>query len=807
MDKKVKSALNAVIALLLLGSTMLSITCCNGSIHWESNNQQKEKVISPDSPWFEGNIVDVDLGIDNQRPVMDLFPKLAGADNKYIVVFSDGTYRVNDWSQVKTNADFAIKSVTVIERETKKNYKTINLYSLLNPIDWPNAVIYTDGQLIVKSESWESTTDKYFNRDYIIDIESERIIETYDYEYSEDIKYSGSYRIGSYRLDAFFYCGKGKKYCPVKIYSHDGNVKDVEISNINKDIFEIVTVLSLDKTQALIIATSDREYKYFKLDLNTFEYVEVNAKEYEWIDSRQLLHSFNSSDNNVFCSTQYGVSMINLRDRNVEQVFDCSCCEVNRNYLSDLEIADCSKDKLLLCGQYGTSDMYSSRYIKKYVVVEFNRAVKNPHAGKKIIELYLADGQITETIADAILRYNNSNHNFYIEITNRYKSIDSIGYSDVGNLDDYDTARYVSNAKLSDELAMDIINGTGPDILMNTSSLGVLNNPTYLVDLAAYTSQLDSDKYYKNILDGATIDNSIYQLPISFTIEGIQTDPAYAGKTGVGFTTEEYKKFLYTTLNGRDVIESGQTVYLTKLFNGMYNEFIKEGKCSFTDSKYTEISNFVNDNVRQNSQSWKTITETSGSTSDDSLSDVERIAYYCNCPGISGYLVKRSQIENGSAILGIPSTDGRGPMVGTKISVAISKHTDDVEACIEFVKILLSDEIQEQLVMCDSFVINREAFKRGCNAAIDYFNSEEGSQNLYDYSAGTYVNSNMKYTTDDINNLEKIVLSCSRVSSVDSTINMILVEEMPAFFLGQKDLYSVEIIIQDRVQKVLDERG
>lgn len=36
---------------------------------------------------------------------------------------------------------------------------------------------------------------------------------------------------------------------------------------------------------------------------------------------------------------------------------------------------------------------------------------------------------------------------------------------------------------------------------------------------------------------------------------------------------------------------------------------------------------------------------------------------------------------------------------------------------------------------------------------------------------------------------------------------MILIEEMPAYFLGQKDLDSVIKIAENRIQKVLDERG
>ena len=44
------------------------------------------------------------------------------------------------------------------------------------------------------------------------------------------------------------------------------------------------------------------------------------------------------------------------------------------------------------------------------------------------------------------------------------------------------------------------------------------------------------------------------------------------------------------------------------------------------------------------------------------------------------------------------------------------------------------------------------------------------------------------------------------MNSENSDMSMILIEEMPAYFLGQKDLDSVIVIIQDRVKKVLDER-
>ena len=64
----------------------------------------------------------------------------------------------------------------------------------------------------------------------------------------------------------------------------------------------------------------------------------------------------------------------------------------------------------------------------------------------------------------------------------------------------------------------------------------------------------------------------------------------------------------------------------------------------------------------------------------------------------------------------------------------------------------------------------------------------------------------IKFTYDQLDDLEKTIESCSKTNTQDASINVILVEEMPAYFSGQKDLDEVVKIAQDRVQKVLDER-
>ena len=65
----------------------------------------------------------------------------------------------------------------------------------------------------------------------------------------------------------------------------------------------------------------------------------------------------------------------------------------------------------------------------------------------------------------------------------------------------------------------------------------------------------------------------------------------------------------------------------------------------------------------------------------------------------------------------------------------------------------------------------------------------------------------IKFSEQNINDMEKIIESCSSMYSADAAIDLILVEELPAYFLGQKSLEDVARVAQDRAQKVIDERG
>ncbi len=233
------------------------------------------------------------------------------------------------------------------------------------------------------------------------------------------------------------------------------------------------------------------------------------------------------------------------------------------------------------------------------------------------------------------------------------------------------------------------------------------------------------------------------------------------------------------------MLTSGQAVYFAKLFNASTDVFIRDGKADFSSPEFERLASYVKDNVPESASTEINIPH--------SPEDNYR-AIYCKNSFISGYLHDTEVLSGATAILGMPSPDGRGPAVKMTRSVAVSAQAKNLDACGEFVKMLLSDEVQSSFAMCDNLVINREALRQASKTAVEFYNA--GMTGVTKH-----------YSESNVDDLDKVILSCSGVSSTDSDISIILIEEMPAYFTGQKSLSDVVRIAQDRVQKVLNERG
>ena len=804
--KKGENLLRRTAAAVLAASFIFSIASCGRKPKTESSHSGK--LIEEDMPWFEAKTYQIDNGVDPDRKTQYVHSQLAGSDEDNYIIFTQGNYEYPedyDW-EYESYLKLLISNVVVVDKKSGETKKIIDLQHFFGEGELPEGVTYLDGRIVVAAGSFDTETNTNIIREYTIDPLTGDVLSVTDEE--PDKQASQLFIIGDYQIQVSINWNTDPPEGYLYVTDPSGNEKKIRIEDGNSYIYSVDNIVPKGEDKAVVFLGVDLGYDYFELDLKRGTLKKQDPEEFDWLDSFSISNMFNGSDGNIYSATPAGVSRIDIKNKTKEEIFNYSWCSVNRNSLMDYSLGQVSEDSFILYGEkYDPTPFSSFNYwsASAFEIIVFTRADKNPHAGKRILELYSPSGYLDEAMCDALTKYNETNDKYFIEVTDRYSS-GSSNLNDINSDDELSRADNERNAAISNKLSMDILGGDGPDMFLDISSIDRLNNSGYLVDLAPYVADLDPDKYFTNIVDNAKVDGKLYNLPLCFGISGIYTDGAYAGASGFGFTTDEYVDFLNGPLNGKDVISYGQPYYFTCLFNAARNEFIKNGKTDFSGPEFAAIAEFVKDNVPENPISWDEGGGSSQASYGAGMFGYTVPAIYTTSYNFADYLITLQQIESGDSILGIPSLDGRGPVTVVSSSIAVSVQAYDVDACADFVKLLVSDEFQKEYSLNGSFVLNREYFRSTGEAAIEYYNQTTISSLFGGYFEDTPEN-RVRYTNEHIDVLENTILNCSSVTTEDANINKVLVEEMPAYFMGQKSLDQVIRIAQDRVQKVLDERG
>ena len=797
-----RSSLRLVSAALIFAMA-LSFAACDkkdGGGTTPVNGGRPGRKIAEDSPWFNSVKTEITPAIDPSKNIQYANSSLAGADENNIVIFTRGD-SMSTPGVIYVGYDAmnnSVATLTVVDRASKQVKNTIDLYKDFQDTVYIQSVSYSDGKANVLYTLFDERTGDPSYIEKIIDPSTGSVVDSRKISPSKNLFIENTFYTGPYRI-SIGRAGNEEQHYVLKIDGPDGQERTVDLKLEGKSVWDVNTIIPSGEGKVIVPAHTDGDARLIlEVDLASGQFKELDAKEYEWLNLDNMESSRTGADGNLYYSTSAGIFKADFNNKTTQEVFNYSWCGESRAVLSDLRIGSCSGDSILLCGETYERTQFRNITQPPFVIVELTKADKNPHAGKTVLELYAPYGIVENKISEAIDQFNTTNGSYFIEFSSRYAGDERINYGNAGNQDESDLLALSGNANLSNKLAMDIMNGEGPDILMNVSGLAQLNNSNYLVDLAKYTGTFDKDKYFTNIIEGSKVDGALYQMPLCFGIEGIVTEAKYAGSSGVGFTTKEYEAFLKGPLNGTDAITSGQAIYFTKLFNGMSDKFIKDGKADFSGKEFAELADYVKNNVMEKPKT--------DNDNDDFFSDSPALypaGYYATVNGIGVFLMNMIDADSDQTILGIPSTDGRGPMFSVKNSVAVSAQATNVEACVEFVKLLMTDEVMYSLSLSDDFVISRAAFRKSAEETVAYYNDDNRSNTSTPISGPVYGH----FSDKNIDNMEKIISNAAKIDSEDAAISIILYEEMPAYFLGQKDLASVVKIAQDRAQKVLSERA
>lgn len=566
-----------------------------------------------------------------------------------------------------------------------------------------------------------------------------------------------------------------------------GDITDV-------DNYETIEWIMKSSDDTVLFAIEDpfgAEHGVFSVDTNTGVVSSCN-EDLTWLEEVPNIanSSYVSGVGNLVCD-DYGIRLIDFENKTADYIFRFDYCNINRFDVSSLKLVDYSEDQILFAGDVIRSDgpVYNYSEIDSYLY-RLTRAESNPHAGKDVIKI-ASIGDITYAAAEAVCAYNEGDYSCFAIIDDRYLS----------SADPLDTDAYMTDlADIENRLSVDLIAGDGPDILLNTLNLKQFNSSDVLVDLS---SCIPDGNYFTNVFDAARTGGVLYQMPLTCGIQGISTDRDNAG-SNVGMSYDEYTAFVSGICNGDDPVDMTQLDFFCLCIDNMSDLFMTEDGISFDNEAFRELAAYTNDNIFD-----PVVIEYADSFEQWSA---ELDAQYEEHPaelitiGSFNHFAREYKFDDEDPVfLGLPSSDGRGPAISCNDSVAVSAKSDNVDGCIEFVGVLLSDEIQTCFADSGATPVNVDAFEISAASSVQIFNDTMAEVEAHSYDASMF---NIVYLDDeDIEEYEDLIRSCDHMPTTDNAVMLIVREEIQAYFAGQKSIDEVLDTITNRVDLFVSERG
>ena len=466
-------------------------------------------------------------------------------------------------------------------------------------------------------------------------------------------------------------------------------------------------------------------------------------------------------------------------------------------------ILSCTDDRTVILDSVTESyGMFDSKTYEYITVLE--KADRNPHAGKEIIEIALcfANTGVSDYLSKAIYEFNKADNEYLIRLWDKHKSGYTLGKGFVGA----GSAESEGYALIEDVKGIE-----GPDIVINAPNRLAMQDDV-LMDLSEFLEPEVMEKQYGNIIEAGRTGGELIFLPVVLEIEGlvINADLIKDGASGVTF--EEFDRMVKEELNGFSPYDYP--------FSFDYN------KDSFVRSCIDTRSAVSGDTIDFGTDQFRSAVEYAKDNFiyDDKLSITIEYAYdyqhrqktECCYTKIADYLdfVTACYKQDGHyVIIGTPSTDASGPRFNAVETVSVLAGTDVKDGCSKFINFLFAGKAFDSSE-CDfrNIVTNKEIMSRNTeiltnrnNEVYDqYLKSKDSGAIRVELSAERAEGD--KFATDDM--LGSFLGSMATISNCyyeDYEINVFIREETLPYYAGDRSLDDVIKILNDRTTKYIRE--
>ena len=580
--------------------------------------------------------------------------------------------------------------------------------------------------------------------------------------------------------------GTVKKKTPLDNLSRDFHIKFAE------------GILCAGNNKVIVWGSTSSNYnfgqiRYCLVDLETGKISALDEMEYINIPLRNLTYC----NGNLVTVTDGGVYNIDVEGGTCKMALSFNCSVCNRYLASNSELKYADDNTFLFSYSLG----YAGANRIPFAICTFTKSSEYPAAGRNILTVASTE-DLDYSISEAIMRFNSESDTSFMLFDNRYKTNSEIDYANTDNTDQAALKNLNSYAAVSDRLTMDILAGEGPDILITNGANEQLSRKDYFIDLSDYLkneSGVSEADYFTNAIEASKFNGSLYQLPIGFYVDCILA-PADATGSKNGLTFEEYIQMVKTVCNGTDPVYDHQLAFsrtevATKLFANTSEKYIEDGKIDVNNNDFKAILDYCKElpakgfyEGKDVDAEWEDLM-----TAKENMRVQPTVVY-----GFYEYEAFAEKFKD-AVICGYPSVDGRPATIGSDMAVSISSHTSDESSCKKFLSILLSEDIQKTLFM--NIPINKK-----CAKDLALLEIEEHNGNVDANEGNKFAKAGKKLDTALADKYIEQLSTATTSSFVYHSISLIIYEEIPAYFEGQKSFEEVAKVINDRAQTVLNER-
>ncbi len=639
---------------------------------------------------------------------------------------------------------------------------------------------------LVNSNYFDENTYEFDNKCFLFDIEAQEF---------DNIDYLKEKAGDNGNIEFFAGSSNGYVYAIVYTYTYEDNKPSYNIifgkdGSFEKSI-DVAQALGKEEVWNCHLVSEEDGILYF--NCNDTQYLEIDTSNL----STKVNNDYESHD--VYFD-YFNASIIKNDGKTYVIDHDGILCDgevampFSATYVNKTDVT--SGARLLWASDDRYVVLSKGKYGEKHSVYIFNRAESNPNAGKTILTLGCTPlgGSMSDFIAKAISEFNQSNENYFVKpVTYTYSTL---MYE--GDASDAQHFFMEQDNQIANQLAIDMLSGEGPDIILGAYNFTQLNNENYLYDLSDIVDEIDVE-VFDNVIEASKTNGKLYQMPLSFYLGGIYA-PNWKVEGEAGFTFEEYAKYVDKGCNGTDPMHLGRKDFFYQCMLSMSDEFFDEkGNVSFQNDAFYELAKYCRDNVPEE------IVEVELRPGD--VIDERAENYTYSTLMIQDYLMKRSYAGSILGYYGIPSVDGRGPTIAIRDSIAISAAACDYDGAKEFLKYFFSSDSDrfwdDPLGSATPVVVS--ASNKIAKLQIDSHNELYDSILERSTEAELTQNGIFRFDYDVIDDYTSIIRSASVVGSMDENIGIIVLEEIPAYFAGQKTIEEVAAIIDNRAQTVIEE--